>query len=218
MAKEIKPKLILPNSGGGRAGGGKIQGILLFLVAFVFGVFVGMRVDDSHLGQTEVVNENDAQVVNPTKGTERNEMPYSNENQVVEESSVKEKSPDIEEEMPLEKKQLYGAKGLAADSVATVKGSDKNDMKESSEYTIQISAFKKLERAQKVVDELKQKGYDAYMVPTYNSKEENWNLIRIGKFKTKEEARNFVSLLKEKEGIRAVVKEFDYNPFKEVKD
>jgi len=243
LAKEIKPKLILPNSSGGRTGGGAFKTVLFFLVAFVFGVFVGMRADDFNLGQTESIKEKDAQAVSKSERTGRDEKPYIEGNQVVEENSMKKGSPGIEKEMSLKKKQDYIAKGLATDSVVTVKSSDKNDTKEQvappselseesksskkndnssykkqSEYTLQISAFKKLERAQKVVDELKQKGYDAYIVPTYNSKEENWNLIRIGKFKTKEEAGNFLSLLKEKEGIAAVVKEFDHNPFKEIKD
>jgi len=58
-------------------------------------------------------------------------------------------------------------------------------------------------------NELKRKGYDVYTIPTINSKGESWNLLRIGKFKTEEEAKNFAATLQQKEGIEVIVKEIE---------
>lgn len=74
-------------------------------------------------------------------------------------------------------------------------------------YTIQVAAFEEMERAQKVSNGLKEKGYDAHIVSTYNSRREAWDLIKVGEFKTKEEAQDFASLFQKKEGMEAIVEE-----------
>ncbi len=242
--KELKPKLILAESRGGRSGG-TFKSLLIFLVVFVLGFFVGIKVNNINVDETEFVKKKDTQVVKPQMSSVKDEKPnlegnrVLDENQVVEgESSIidKENSAHNKEDSeiaavptnPVSPRNSDNSKDALEltqvtkselnEEISKVNKNDNVFDNKETEYTLQISAFKKLERAQRVVDELRGKGYDAYIVPTLNSREENWNLIRIGKFKTKEEARNFVVLLREREGIAAIIKEFDYNPFKEFKD
>jgi cell division septation protein DedD len=230
MVKELKPKLILAESKGGRGGGGAFRSLLLFLVAFALGVFVGMKVNNINVNETESVKKKDTQVINPQTSFDENQVAKARSDLTEEGPIHNEENSDIAT-MPTnalnptnsandeETKELtrVAKPELTEEGNQLNKNENGNDNKKS-EYTVQIAAFKKIERAQKVVDELKEKGYDAYIAPIYNSREENWNLIRIGKFKTNEEAGNFAALLREKEGMVALVKEFDYNLFKEFKD
>src|SRR3990172_6778725 len=74
-------------------------------------------------------------------------------------------------------------------------------------YTVQVSAFESMKKAQRVVSELKVKGYDAYLVPTSNSLGETWNLIKVCKFETQEEAQTAANILQEKEMLEAIIEE-----------
>lgn len=229
MAKELKPKLILAESKGGR-GGSAFRSLLLFLVAFALGVFVGMKVNNTNVNETESVKKKDTQVINSQTSSDENQVTQTRSS-LNKESSINNEENSAIATIPTnalspansandkETNELTSVAKpeLTEESNKLNKNENGNDNKKS-EYTLQIAAFKKIERAQKVVDELKGKGYDAYIVPIYNSREENWNLIKIGKFKTKEEAGNFAALLREKEGMVAIVKEFDYKLFKEFKD
>ncbi|MCK5710923.1 MAG: SPOR domain-containing protein [Deltaproteobacteria bacterium] len=65
---------------------------------------------------------------------------------------------------------------------------------------MQVAAFENLNDANEAVSELQDKGYDAYIVQATNSREEDWNLIKVGKFETAREAWNFSTLYQSKEG------------------
>jgi len=67
-------------------------------------------------------------------------------------------------------------------------------------YRLQVAAFENLDDANEAVSELQDKGYDAYIVQATNSREEDWNLIKVGKFETAQEAWNFSTLYQRKEG------------------
>ncbi|MBI2485491.1 MAG: SPOR domain-containing protein [Deltaproteobacteria bacterium] len=182
------------------------------------------------MNETESVKKKDTQVINSQTSSDENQVTQTRSS-LNKESSINNEENSAIATIPTnalspansandkETNELTSVAKpeLTEESNKLNKNENGNDNKKS-EYTLQIAAFKKIERAQKVVDELKGKGYDAYIVPIYNSREENWNLIKIGKFKTKEEAGNFAALLREKEGMVAIVKEFDYKLFKEFKD
>ncbi len=74
-------------------------------------------------------------------------------------------------------------------------------------YTIQVAAFEGMEKAQGIVNELNEKGYDAYIAPISNSRGETWNLIKIGRFNTLQEAQEAANILHQKEMMEAVIEE-----------
>ena len=72
-------------------------------------------------------------------------------------------------------------------------------------YTLQVGAFSTPEEAQSVAETYKNKGYNAYIVPIENSKGEKWNLVKIGKFSSIDQAWSYSSYFEEKEGLEAYV-------------
>ena len=71
---------------------------------------------------------------------------------------------------------------------------------EEDTYRLQVAAFGNLDQANEVMSELKLKGYDSYIITTSNSRGEVWNLIKVGKFNTAQEAWNFSTIFQSKEG------------------
>lgn len=74
-----------------------------------------------------------------------------------------------------------------------------------STYTLQVGAFSTPEEAQSVVDRYKSKGYEAYHVPIENSLGVRWNLVKIGKFNTIDQAWSYASYFNNREGVEAYV-------------
>ncbi len=74
-------------------------------------------------------------------------------------------------------------------------------------FTIQVSAFKKADLAQKYTDELRERGYDAYVHPVLNSKGESWHLVKVGRFNSAEEAGDFAAIFQQSESTSAYVEE-----------
>lgn len=67
-------------------------------------------------------------------------------------------------------------------------------------YTLQVAAFSAPEEAQTLADEYRNKGYNAYIIPVENSRGEKWNLVKIGRFKTIEQAWDYSADFKRREG------------------
>ena len=72
-------------------------------------------------------------------------------------------------------------------------------------YTLQVGAFATTEEAKDVADGYIAKGYQAYVVPIENSRGESWNLIKIGKFDTIDQAWSYAAYFKNREGQEAFV-------------
>jgi cell division septation protein DedD len=72
-------------------------------------------------------------------------------------------------------------------------------------YTLQVGAFADKADAEKAVNEYRSKGFSAYTVEVENSKGEQWNLVKIGKYASLEEAWSQSSLFKRTEGKDAYV-------------
>ena len=58
--------------------------------------------------------------------------------------------------------------------------------------------------AQKLVERLKEKGYDAYMVVS-NIKGRTWHRVRVGRFATRDEAKKAQEELQTKENLTKTV-------------
>lgn len=62
-------------------------------------------------------------------------------------------------------------------------------------YTIQVAAFREKVRADILIEELKDKGYSAYLQIGMIKKGEDWYRVRVGAFKNREEAKREVDNL-----------------------
>jgi len=119
-------------------------------------------------------------------------------------------SPLEENENPLDVQQLqdngnsesYGTKVALKNKVSDIAETESqgSGLAEVDIYRLQVAAFENLDHAKEAVKELQLKGYDAYIITSTNSRGEIWNLIKVGKFQTAQEAWNFSTLYQSKEG------------------
>jgi cell division protein FtsN len=72
-------------------------------------------------------------------------------------------------------------------------------------YTLQVAAFADKAQAEKAVSEYQGKGFSAYTVQVENSKGETWNLVKIGKYSSIEQAWSQSALFKRTVGRDAYV-------------
>ena len=84
-------------------------------------------------------------------------------------------------------------------------GSETSGLLGPDTYRLQVAAFENLDDANEAVNRLRDKGYDAYVLTTTNSRGEMWNLIKVGKFETAQEAWNSSTLYQSKEGGDVIV-------------
>lgn len=190
---ELKPKLILtkPN----RSGISRFTFFLILLITFALGVFIGTKIKNT---ENQVVEKKEANVSNSETRVQGDEKkPSPKEGQLSVTTAAREPVKNGEESRP-DDLRPQEPKPLSEPEIYKV-----------GKYTIQVAAFEEMERAQKVANELKEKGYDAYIVSTYNSRGEAWDLIKVGEFKTKEDAQDFASLFQKKEGMEAIVEELN---------
>lgn len=80
----------------------------------------------------------------------------------------------------------------------------------ANSYTLQVGAFSTPEEARSVANGYKTKGYNAYIVPIENSRGEKWNLVKIGKFNTIDQAWSYSSYFKNREGLDAYVETVEH--------
>jgi len=72
-----------------------------------------------------------------------------------------------------------------------------------AQYTIQVASFQKKEYAQKVIDELKQKGHPAFLIDKDLGAKGVWYRVYVGKFQSSDDASQYISRLPQnyKEGF-----------------
>jgi cell division septation protein DedD len=189
---ELKPKLILTKRT--KSGVTRFTFFLTLLVVFALGVFAGTKIKNV-----------DIQMVKKKEGNINNSEMRVQDNQ---------KRPSHKEDrLSVTTPAMGPIKNGEESKSEELKPQESKPSKESEietdKYAIQVAAFKEMERAQRVTNELKEKGYDAYMISTYNSRGEAWNLVKVGKFKTKEEAQDFASVFQKKESMETIVEELN---------
>lgn len=67
-------------------------------------------------------------------------------------------------------------------------------------WAVQVNAYPEEGRAQKLVERLKEKGYDAYVV-TANIKGKDWYRVRVGRFGTRSQAKGVLEEIQTKENF-----------------
>jgi cell division septation protein DedD len=81
----------------------------------------------------------------------------------------------------------------------------------NSKYTIQVATFPSREEAKKVEKSLKSKGYKAY-IHTLARSRSVWYRVRVGGYKSKDDAVDTIIALREKEGFQAVIDRYQKAP------
>jgi hypothetical protein len=74
-----------------------------------------------------------------------------------------------------------------------------------AKYALQVAAFSKLEEAQELVNQLQSKGYDAYQVTGTATAKGTLYRVRIGKFQSLPEARQFALAFEKKEKVKTII-------------
>ncbi len=74
-------------------------------------------------------------------------------------------------------------------------------------YTVQIASFKKMDNAQKFTEQLKSKGYPAFITKALISKG-TWYRVRVGTFADKKKARKYSEMIKSKEKLKTAYIDF----------
>ncbi len=71
-------------------------------------------------------------------------------------------------------------------------------------YTVQAGSFKTMDDASKLKSKLEGKGYQSY-ITTYDTPDGKWFRVRIGQFKTKEQAESAAKKLKTEENLATFI-------------
>jgi len=74
-------------------------------------------------------------------------------------------------------------------------------------FTINVASFRQKVRAERLMGELKNKGYKAFVAEASIPKRGTWYRVSVGRFPSRGEAETFARELKEKEGLDSFVRE-----------
>lgn len=243
--KELKPKLIIADSGRRRRGsGGGFWSFLTFLIVFAVGVYIGTKLDEYGFtgGESPRVEKDRAPGETYTVKEMKKLTPVVDTPVYLGEESISGKEPAviISEKLEYGKEALtdptisesvpedvgaapgVGITSLDPEDITEPGGADGNGDTEAADsaeeekekvaeesgvygYTLQIAAFASPEDAQEAADDYRSKGYNAYTVQVENSRGEKWNLVKIGKYRSIEQAWNQSALFKRREGKDAYV-------------
>ncbi|MEW6145592.1 MAG: SPOR domain-containing protein [Thermodesulfobacteriota bacterium] len=113
--------------------------------------------------------------------------------------------------------QISGEAGTTKETAlaqpeATVQDPAKIDQKQSERtpkrgYTLQVGAFADKAQAEKAASDYRSKGFSAYTVQVENSRGETWNLVKIGKYGSIEQAWSQSAAFKRSVGKDAYVEQ-----------
>jgi tetratricopeptide (TPR) repeat protein len=81
-----------------------------------------------------------------------------------------------------------------------------SDSKAETAFSVQVGAFSSREKAEKLISQLKDKGYAARLLPLKSWGEKILYTVRIGDYATGEEAKNDAAAFSAKEGLPSIVR------------
>jgi DedD protein len=156
-----------------------------------------------------------SQPAKETKGTEKAAKPELKEPQEAkpgtkETKTVKASAPEETQAAAQKAKEKAVAQNSAAaetKKTAPAKPAEEEKSKTettSKEWTVQVNASPDEGSQQKLVERLKQKGYDAYLVKT-NQNGRDWYRIRVGHFTARGQAQEMLEVLQTKENFKAII-------------
>jgi len=202
--KELKPKLILTNGDSRR--GSSFKQFLIILIVFVIGVFVGLSIG----GKRALDDSNGEIVVDASSGKKSIDRSTGEEGR----ESLKDSSASLKNDFTHENEGVgfkisSKDKDNAQDNKKYRTGEHTGIVKPKGVHSVQVGAFKEIERAHKAQRDLTSRGYDPYVIPYVNSLGEIWFLVRIGKFDSRNRAEEFAIHFQKSETMEAFVEESD---------
>jgi cell division septation protein DedD len=246
--RELKPKLMIANSGRRRRGpGGGFWSFLTFLIVFLVGVYVGTKIDDFYPNEDKPAQvKKETRAEKPTAKYETATEPVIDNNEITpggintpgDETSLLIDDKKVSEELlaaqpvssininnkegltdagltSIDPVQISGEAGSTKETALaqpentaqdTAKIDEKQPEKTSKKgYTLQVAAFADKAQAEKAVSDYRSKGFSAYTVQVENSKGETWNLVKIGKYGSIEQAWSQSAAFKRSVGKDAYV-------------
>jgi cell division septation protein DedD len=76
---------------------------------------------------------------------------------------------------------------------------------EAGAFSLQVGAFRKAENSDKVIQDLESRGYQPYVVAQRGSRSRVLHTVRVGRYADREEAQKAPAVLRQRDGIAAVV-------------
>jgi len=193
----MKPRLIVVPGNGRKKR--SFRRIFFFLVVFCAGVFLGGEIVTRYFG-VKLGKHTDT-------GKEHKEVVVSTETEVATKMNVHAANnraetiggKDIYSKLPVDTPRS------SFEGESAKEGSVQKDVFAESGflYTVQVGAFRdhEIERAFKLIDRLKEKGYDAYISFSNSAEGSRWNTVRVGRFKTIKEATALAKTLRKEEDL-----------------
>ncbi len=224
---KLKPQLIV--AGPNKKKGGFASGIgyfLVLIIVFVLGVYVGMGVNGSDFSDEQLSAMTDKDITSSQRAVSE---PTQDAIQAAKDKVVdldqeildKPAAENINDNVVASIDESDSGEAILVDDineagspvvVSAIDESSSNgsgvffddtldeDMIDQDTYRLQVAAFVSIDQANEVVNDLKLRGYDAYIETSSNSRGEVWNLIKVGKFNTAQEAWNYSTIYQSKEG------------------
>jgi septal ring-binding cell division protein DamX len=128
------------------------------------------------------------------------------ESKAIAEKTAKADAKTAKETKP-EQKETQTAKPAAKETkTSRAKPAEEKSKTEASpkEWTVQVNASPDEKSQQQLVERLKQKGYDAYIVKT-NQNGRDWYRVRVGHFAARGQAQELLEVLQTKENFKAII-------------
>ena len=118
--------------------------------------------------------------------------------------STKEKGPQpsSSQETKIEEKNSAPPGETASSSVVMNK---KEALPSKAKFTLQVAAFNNHEEAQELINRLQKKGYTAYQITGRGAAKGTLHRVRVGHFKSLQEARQFALAFEKKEKIKTII-------------
>ena len=183
--------------------------LILALVAFVCGVQVGKTLSDLRglegVGsRTQAQKEQEPPFRMAERGKEtqpdRETKPGSSEPGVI-------KGPKSEAPPPPAQKVFSEKASPPVEKLSPLPATpeEKKTPLPKGKYTLQVGAFSNPLEAQELAKQLKNKGYDTYLITSGAAAKRTLHRVRIGRFQTLQEARQFAQNFEKKENMKTII-------------
>lgn len=179
--------------------------LLLALVAFVCGVQMGKALSDLRgIDEAKPLIHDRKGEAPPFRFMEKGKDPSSAREPKVQpsevEESLKEASPSRQSPRGISDKPGVPPKASSPPPKEEGKPSPTK-----TKFTLQVGAYNNLQEAQELVQQLKKKGYEAYIAPGAAAAKGMLHRVRVGHFQTLQEARQFALAFEKKENLKPII-------------